>query len=84
MQHPFISSLSDKSLEDLQNTLTELNKKLGFAYRMQNGPMVHQLQMVIESYKTEYNKKMDELMKKQNIKTGIQVEKEGEIKSKTV
>lgn len=51
---------------------------------MQNGPMVHQLQMVIESYKTEYNKKMDELMKKQNIKTGIQVEKEGEIKSKTV
>jgi hypothetical protein len=82
MQHPFISDLSSKSLEDLQNTLTELTKKLNFAYRMQNGPMVHQLQMVIESYKTEYNKKMDELMKKQNIKSAVKVEKDGEIKSK--
>ncbi len=82
MQHPFISDLSSKSLEDLQNTLTELTKKLNFAYRMQNGPMVHQLQMVIESYKTEYNKKMDDLMKKQNIKSAVKVEKDGEIKSK--
>lgn len=84
MQHPFISNLSSKTLEELQESLTELTKKLSFAYRMQNGPMAHQLQMVIESYRAEYNKKMDELMKKQNIKTGIQVEKEGEIKSKNV
>lgn len=44
--------------------------------------MIHQLQMVLESYKAEYNKKMDELMKKQNIKTSVKVEKEGEITSK--
>jgi len=82
MQHPFISGLSDKSLEDLSTSLTDLTKKLNFAMRMQNGPMIHQIQMVIESYKTEYNKKMDELMKKQNIKTAVKVEKEGEISSK--
>lgn len=82
MQHPFISNLSDKSLEDLSTSLTDLTKKLNFAYRMQNGPMIHQLQMVLESYKAEYNKKMDELMKKQNIKTSVKVEKEGEITSK--
>ncbi len=82
MQHPFISDLSDKSMEDLSTTLTDLTKKLTFAYRMQNGPMIHQIQMVIESYKTEYNKKMDELMKKQNIKSAVKVEKEGEISSK--
>lgn len=81
MQHPFIHDLSSKSLEDLQNTLSELTKKLNFAYRMQNGPMIHQLQMVIESYRTEHNRKMDELMKKQNIKTAVKVEKEGEIGS---
>lgn len=82
MQHPFITSLSDKSIDDLSTALTDLTKKLNFAYRTQNGPMIHQLQMVLESYKAEYNKKMDELMKKQNIKTAVKVEKEGEITSK--
>lgn len=83
MQHPFITDLSDKSLEDLQTTLTDLTKKLNFAYKMQNGPMIHQIQMVIESYRAEHNKKMDELLKKQNIKTAVKVEKEGEIGSQS-
>ena len=43
---------------------------------------IHQLQMVIESYRTEYSKQMDEMFKKQNIKTNVSVEKEGQIKSK--
>jgi hypothetical protein len=82
MQHPFITSLNDKSLDELSTALTDLTKKLNFAYRSQNGPMIHQLQMILESYKAEYNKKMDELMKKQNIRTAVKVEKEGEISSK--
>jgi hypothetical protein len=80
MQHPFINDLSSKSLEDLQNTMAELTKKLTFAMRMQNGPLIHQLQMVLESYRIEHTKKMDELFKKQNIKTNVSVEKEGVIK----
>lgn len=82
MQHPFIHDLSDKSLEDLQTAITELTKKLNFAYRMQNSPMIQQIQMVIESYRAEHNKKMDDLMRKQNIKTAVKVEKEGEIGTK--
>lgn len=76
MQHPFINNLSDKSLEDLQTSITDLMKKLNFAYSMQNGPMIHQISMVLESYKAEYNKKMDEIMKKQKIQTTVSVEKE--------
>jgi type II secretory pathway predicted ATPase ExeA len=76
MQHPFITDLSDKSLEDLQTSITDLMKKLNFAYGMQNGPMIHQISMVLESYKAEHSKKMDEIMKKQNIQTNISVEKE--------
>ena len=76
MQHPFINNLSDKSLEDLQTSITDLMKKLNFAYGMQNGPMIHQISMVLESYKAEHNKKMDEIMKKQNIQTTVSVEKE--------
>lgn len=78
MEHPFIQDISDKNLEELQNTLSDLNSKLSFAYRIQNQPLVHQLQMVIESYRNQYNKKMDELIKKQNIQTTINIKKEGE------
>jgi hypothetical protein len=76
MEHPFIASLSDKTLEELQTAISDLTKKLNFAYSMQNGPMIHQLLMVIESYKAELNKKMDAIMKKQNIQTTVSVEKE--------
>lgn len=75
MQHPFISDLSDKSLEELQTTITGLNNKLTFAYRTSNGPLIHQLSLAIESYRTEYNKKMDEIIKKQKININIQSDK---------
>lgn len=74
MEHPFINDLSDKSLEELQETISDLTSKLTFAYRSQNGPLIHQLQMVIESYKNEQNKKLDALFKKQNIDTTINVQ----------
>ena len=74
MEHPFISDLSDKTLEELQETLSDLTTKLTFAYRTQNQPLVHQLQMVIESYKNELNRKLDTLFKQQNIDTTINVE----------
>jgi hypothetical protein len=76
MQHPFVHSLDDKSLEELQETIGQLTGKLTFAYRTANGPLIHQLNMVLESYKTEYNKKMDALIKKQNIQTKINIEKD--------
>lgn len=79
MEHPFIHNLSDKSLEQLQDTMTELMKKLSFAYQMQNSSMIHQLTMVIESYRSEHKKKMDELISKQLGKNIIKVEKENEI-----
>lgn len=82
MQHPFIGDLSDKTMEELSTIITDLTKKLSFAYRSQNGPMIHQLGMVMESYKTEYNKKMDEMFKKQNIQTAVKVQKEGELDRK--
>jgi hypothetical protein len=75
MTHPFITDLSNLSLEELQNKISELMNKLNFAYRTGNGPLINQLLMVIDSYKQEYSKKMDELIKKQNIQTKINIEK---------
>ena len=76
MEHPFITDLSNKSLEDLQSTLTELGKKLTFAYRTNNNQLIGQLQMVMESYRAAYNKKMDEVIKKQNFNTKISITKD--------
>ena len=76
MQHPFISDLSDKSIDELQNIINDLSKKLNYVSRMQNGPMMHQMMMVIDSYKTEYNKRIDELYKKQNLQTKINISKD--------
>lgn len=75
MEHPFINNLQDLSLEELQEKISDLTKKLNFAYRMQNSSMINQLNMAIESYKAEYSKKMDGLIKKQNINSQIKVEK---------
>jgi ribosomal protein L29 len=49
MHHPFISDLSDKSIEDLQEAISELTGKLTFAHRTQNQPLVNQLDMVMNS-----------------------------------
>ena len=79
MQHPFINDLSEKSLEDLQTTISELTKKYTFAARTGNGALMHQLNMAMDSYRIEYNKKMDELIKKQNINSTVSIEKSNKI-----
>lgn len=76
MEHPFVQNLSDKSLDELQNTISQLNNKLTFAYRTNNLAMIRQLLMVLESYRSEYNKKMAELMDKQKISSKINISKD--------
>lgn len=78
MEHPFLPSnkLSELSLDELQSKISDLTGKLTFAYRTQNGALIHQLQMVIESHRTQYNKKMDEMIAKQNIKTTVNIQKD--------
>lgn len=76
MQHPFIGDLSEKTIDELQETINKLTKNLMFMHRTQNSPMIGQLQMVIESYKAEYNKRIDEIYKKQNLGDKIKVSKD--------
>lgn len=84
MEHPFLpsSSLKDKSVEELQNKINELTGKLTFAYRTRNAPLIGQVQMVLESYRNEYNRKMDEMIKKSNAHNRINIKKEEEIGNK--
>lgn len=76
MEHPFLSSndLKEKSIEEIQDAMSNLMNKLTFAYRTQNGPLIHQLQMVLESHRTQYFKKMDEVFDKQKLNNQINVQ----------
>lgn len=65
--HPLIGDITEFSIEELQEKLTELNKKLSFAYRMGNQQVVNQLRMLLESYSSQYQAKLAEQHKKLNI-----------------
>ena len=59
--HPLTQDLSKLTDDDLYTKRSELQNKLGFAYRMGNSDLVHQLNLVIGDYMLEIetrNKKM--------------------------
>ena len=74
MEHPFITDISGKSLEELQESMSGLMNKLTFAYRTGNSPLIHQLQMVLESYRNQHSKKMDEIFDKQKLNNKINIQ----------
>lgn len=76
MEHPFINKadLKDLTVEQLQEKMSDITNKLTFAYRTGNQPLIHQLQMVLETYRNQFTTKMDELFEKQNIKNKINIE----------
>lgn len=83
MEHPFINKqeLETKNLEQLQDTISSLTTKLTFAYRTGNGPLIHQLQLVIETYKNQQRKKMDEVFEKQKLNNRINISSDNEHKN---
>lgn len=67
--------ISEKTVDELQASMSDLSSKLTFAHRMGQSFMINQINMVLEGYKKEYAKRMDELYKKQNIQNNIQITK---------
>jgi hypothetical protein len=76
MEHPFVkqSDLKELTLEQLQEKMEALSKNLTFAYRTGNTAIIHQVQMLLESYRTQQKIRMDELFEKQNIRNKISIE----------
>lgn len=73
MKHPFINNLEEKSLDELQKTISDLTTRLTQAARMRHPTLIPQIQLALESYKAEYNKRMDEIYKKQNLDNKINI-----------
>ena len=64
INHPFISDLSSKTLDELTETISKLNKQLQYMYRIGKTDMVSQISMAINSYKSEYAKRQQEMWDK--------------------
>jgi hypothetical protein len=59
--HPLTNDMSKLTEDELYTKRSELQNKLGFAYRMGHADLVHQLNLVIGDYMIEIetrNKKM--------------------------
>jgi hypothetical protein len=58
MEHPLIGKLDDFTAEELLTKITELNRKLTIAMRMNNAYLCDQLRMAIESHQVKYQEKL--------------------------
>lgn len=66
MSHPLIGDLSDKSTEVLEETISTLGKRMHFASRTNNQAMMNQLLMVLNAYRSEFQRRQDEIWNKKS------------------
>ena len=66
MEHPFLSTtdLASLSADELQTKISELTKKLNFAYQMGNVELQQQVGMALESYTNARNQKINDMYNK--------------------
>jgi hypothetical protein len=57
MEHPLIANLDDLTADQLQEKISELNKKLSIALRTGNSYLCDQIRMALESYQNKYNER---------------------------
>lgn len=66
--HPFISDLSGLTLDELNKKLSDITKRMQFAYSIGQSDMINQLQLINASYQNEFmirqNKMMEEMAEK--------------------
>ena len=64
--HPFLGDLSGKTMDELAETISTLNNRLQYMFKLGKHDMVRQVSMVIEDYKLEYSKRQQELWEKKS------------------
>ena len=68
MEHPLIPNLDDLSIEQLQDKIAELTKKIGIAHRLGNAQLRFQVQMALDTYQNKYRER---IMKQDGKESGI-------------
>lgn len=60
--HPLTNNLDSLSDDDLHSKRSELQNRLGMAYRMGNSDLVHQLQLVRGDYDIEVERRNQKML----------------------
>ena len=64
MDHPFIGDLSNKTVDELLETINNLTKKQQFMFRNGKHAIVGQINMAIASYRAEYSRRQQQMWDK--------------------
>lgn len=70
MEHPFVGNLSDKSMDELTEAISKLNKSLAFSLRSNRYDMANQIRMILETYRAELNRQHQKLLEDDSAITG--------------
>lgn len=70
MEHPFVGNLSDKSMDELTESINKLNKSLAFSMRSNRYDMANQIKMILETYRSELNRQQRKLLEDDGAITG--------------
>jgi hypothetical protein len=62
MGHPLIPDLSKLTMEEVNQKYGELIKRLNYAYRIGQSDMVGQLQLLMQDYQDEINRRNQKAM----------------------
>lgn len=63
MEHPLVSDANDMTMEQLNERISDLNKKLSIAMRSGNGHLCNQIRMALETYNNKLKERIDEQYK---------------------
>lgn len=66
MEHPLITDIDNLTVDELQSKISELQKKLNFATRSNNGNLATQIRMAIETFSNRYQAKLQAIYDEQN------------------
>ena len=58
MEHPLIPNLDDLTVEQLQDKIAELTRKVGMAHRLGNAHLRYQVQLALDTYQNKYREKI--------------------------
>jgi hypothetical protein len=62
MSHPLVGDLSGLTNDELHKKYAELTKRIGQAYRMGMGDAVQQLNMILNDYQSEVQRRNEKML----------------------
>ena len=66
IDHPLLGNLTEKSDDDLIETINTLSKNMQFMFRIGKHDMVRQIQMALTTYREEYFRRQAEVWNKKS------------------